>query len=268
MMLCIIDRLGLGYSSETSASFRDRTPLQKGRSKLIKMVHDVCTYCRNMIPTAELRHIMSDEFVSVLIDQKTRWSSIKNMVERFLRILVHLQAMSIEDGTLAELMPNAHDITLLRDISTKLNDMDGYCLMLQSRSINIADARSLFDSLINKYGAEFKDYLGDEANIILNPCFDNALKNLCLGDVLTVEDKVQLAKFKVPEVIIIDDDDNEEVDITDMPDYLRVLEESRKRQRCSINEEYDVDYVKNINPTSCDVERFWSSSSNTMQDIR
>ena len=50
---------------------------------------------------------MDDEFLTVLIDQETRWLSMNNMIQRFLTISPQLYEMALRDKNikLGELLP-------------------------------------------------------------------------------------------------------------------------------------------------------------------
>lgn len=45
---------------------------------------------RSMIHTAHLHEVMEDDYLAALTDQKTRWTSIMNMLRRIVKLRVHI----------------------------------------------------------------------------------------------------------------------------------------------------------------------------------
>ena len=186
----------------------------------------------------------------------TRWSGNYRMVKRFGQfrdaIYAYLNDADEAGGfqtAVAELMPTAGELLLMKELELALHEFQTVSLELQKNDgeVSLLDVRVLFDSLIASYGADFTHYLAPDAQIVNNPAFENAIVQFLRDeDGLSMEDRAQLKCFELTEADI--EEENAE------SGALAVMKRHRKRKRVSRN------YVKiELLPiTSNIVERFFS----------
>ncbi|DAZ94455.1 TPA: hypothetical protein N0F65_003491 [Lagenidium giganteum] len=115
----------------------------------------------------------------------TRWSSICEMLDRYVRIQdAILRVTAVEDC-----VPRGatqRRITKLRD---KLQELNSVCVKLQHVDCSLGDVRALFDACIIKYP------------IVHSPRFENAVVRLTTDATLSTSDKTQLEPFLVANVV-------------------------------------------------------------------
>jgi hypothetical protein len=178
----------LGMSpKEDSKAWHNRTPEQVERYRLVKVCHDVCVHLRTTLNIATLRDEMDGSFVIPLIDQDTRWLSIMNMVERFVRLypdLVKLHKFHV-------FLPNHSDVQALKELLVDLAVFKEVALRLQKDSTNIVLTRVLFDSLTKRYPSELSYYLNSHT------VFENALFKVLINDNLSPLEMQAMEPFEV-----------------------------------------------------------------------
>jgi hypothetical protein len=143
------------------------------RLRLIEKVRFICVKLRTMLNTAHLRELTLDDFVQPLIDQETRWSSIFNMLQRFVRLRDTIILM--QNRELDLLMPNEAEYRDILSLNIDMSEVNQFTVKLQQSDITISVARKFFDHLIEKYGDDFNHHLSSEADLILDTNFDNGL---------------------------------------------------------------------------------------------
>ena len=212
---------------------------------------------------------MDDNFKSILIDQKTRWVSIANMVIRFTELYDPICVLAETDEELALLLPSHSDMNKIRALSIELKNIRSFTVGMQKSSINMLIARKAFSSLEEKYGENFSKYLSEDARIVLNPDFDNGLVKTLKGEELsmTENDRIAVEIFRLP---TDKDDVGNENAVLDLSEF-EIIERNAKRM-CQRLEKgssiYDINHIKNIQPTSCDLERLFSKAKNIFTSVR
>eukprot|EP00644_Phytophthora_capsici_P010693 jgi/Phyca11/104102/e_gw1.9.810.1 len=100
----------------------------------------------------------------------TRWSSTFKMVRRFLQIkhaVKHVEAVE-------EFVSRARDCRKLEKLDQDLHALDSICVTLQSNKTTLADVRTLFDGVVERYPA-MSNYLSKDATIVHSPTFEAAV---------------------------------------------------------------------------------------------
>eukprot|EP01038_Epipyxis_sp_PR26KG_P007280 gene7280-9922_t len=255
--------LGIHIADKSSPAYASRSEDQKDRERLVSIVHDVCVAARNVLSSARQREVMGDDFVSIILDQETRWTSVFSMIKRFVRIEGDLWAS--RDRTVTSKMPDNRDLAKIKELLKLLESLNKYMVKIQERDINLADARGLFDSVLTAFPS-MQNYLGDDAALIVDENFDNGVVKVLNGNQtsLTIAETEAIKRFKivVPHPNNINAAaDQADVDDGDLLNPNKVLEESRKRQKLGRNssEVYDIDAMSLIPATSCGAERLFSS---------
>lgn len=103
-----------------------------------------------------------------------------------------------------ELVLSAHDIRRLAALKKTLNDFQSVMGRLQRSDLTIAQARRLFDGLIEKYPV-LGGHIGPDADIIHSSAFENGLVNLMNGGVLTLEETEAVRSLLLPVSLAISD---------------------------------------------------------------
>jgi len=274
--LAIKNWLGMLYSSTTSAAYRNRTPDQVDRERLVIIIHNICIKVRSMLNIAGIREIsalQNEKFVTVLIDQETRWSSIYYMVKRFRQLYDRIKVLSdkLTDTSLSNLLPSPADWRKINDphkLGDQLNTLNKVTKAVQSQGLTLDGVRGLFDLLIAKpaFGEYFKVHLSSDSSLIVDNNFDNAvIKILSKKESNLSVDEINAVKnFEITNTVVnIDIDDNE----NDIDEVDIVLNKAKKVRTESLSL-YNIELLKNIPPTSVNVERLFSKAKLVMNDIR
>lgn len=192
----------------------------------------------------------------------TRWSGNYRMVKRFWQFrdaiddfLNDADEAGILQTAVAELMPTAGELLLMKELDLALHEFQTVSLELQKSDgeVSLLDVRVLFDSLIASYGADFTHYLAPDAQIVNNPAFENAIVQFLRDeDGLSMEDRAQLKCFELTEADI--EEENAEDEEGAGTGALVVMKRHRKRKR--VGRKYVQ--IELLPITSNIVERFFS----------
>jgi ABC-type sugar transport system substrate-binding protein len=97
----------------------------------------------------------------------------------------------LDDGAAAleleESLLSAHDARRLAALKRSLNDFQSVMVKLQFHDITLAQARKLFDALIQKYPS-MGGHIGVDADIVHSTEFERALIKLSNGEGLNAEE--------------------------------------------------------------------------------
>jgi hypothetical protein len=195
----------------------------------------------------------------------TRWSSVFEMVQRFIKIEPLISAARERPKELNPLMLSPLEMDNVQILFKHLNNFHSVILYLQRRNCTMADVRIIFDSLIDEYSS-LRKYLDKNADIVENPNFENALVKLQNddSDILTLAERdcVDFLKlpsitpryeerFLIPELAL-------KSEAQESPDFVsRVMSKKVKR-----TDEYQD--CRFIPPTSAEVERLFSKAKNIL----
>jgi len=183
----------------------------------------------------------------------TRWSSTFMMLDRFFKILPGLE--DIVD--VACLLPERNELAALKELHTHLTELDTITKKLQLESITIADARDLFDGVLERYPD--MRHLDPDNHLVRYPDFDNAVAKV-LGQResdLTDDEALSIVGFLKPAVAATPSA-TKPMSLAD-----RIL--TAKRQRTTMSKYIDISFIP---PTSNVVERLFSSAKHILTDTR
>ncbi len=259
--LAIKNWLGLGYYKVDSPAHQNRTDEQVRREYLLDKVRAVTVDLRTMLNTAHLRELMRENFVQPILNQETRWTSIHSMVKRFIRLEPTIWEM--KNLTILNKMPDSEGMNEIRELGNQLEWLNEFMIAFQTRDLNLANARDLYDAILRKF-PDMNFYLSDDASIILDNDFDNGLIKVLRDEerTLTEREKRAIEHFELD----LTEEDRNDVDI-EILSATEVLELSRKKQKL-VKTKYDVATIQAIPATSCDAERLFSKCGLVMSKLR
>ncbi|POM64907.1 Hypothetical protein PHPALM_19499, partial [Phytophthora palmivora] len=128
-----------------------------------------------------------------VIRQDTRWSSAFLMVNRYFRLLEHI------DGTVdavVDVLPAPASNKRLRALLNDLKKIESVSKALQADNVSFLDVRVWFDGLI-AIKPHYATYLGPRANIVHSPDFESGCVRVLEGKAsrLTLGEKSALRPF-------------------------------------------------------------------------
>jgi len=145
-----------------------------------------------------------------------------------------------------------------------LDDLQSVTEKLQSDIIDLADARALFDAVLEKFPV-MTQYLAPAADIVNNPNFENAIVKVLNDDIWSMnrtEEKVVecflKSKIQVEEKVTLKEEKDTFAD--------EVLERKRRRMTYSCAPSYES--LKFIPPTTNCIERVFSKAKYIMTPHR
>jgi hypothetical protein len=148
-----------------------------------------------------------------VLPNETRWSGNYDMLKRFEDIKEALNAYlgdadEAKDKktrniqlTIQDAMPDEKMQAEITSLYAELQKFQQVSLTLQQEDGNVSllGVQTLFDVLIKHFGDDMKYYLSQDASIINNPQFENAIINYLDGArLLTTEDEKQLVRLEHP----------------------------------------------------------------------
>ncbi|KAE9312038.1 hypothetical protein PR003_g19865 [Phytophthora rubi] len=134
-----------------------------------------------------------------------RWSSTREMVERYLRIRGDIRKVEVVEDLVLSASVHRKLAALVED----LRDFDSVFKKLQGEATTMADTRLLFSSLLERY-PEMDSHLDPVSSIIHPLTFENAVVKVANGVSLTSVDAKSVTRF-----------------VTNLP----VVDEKRKKSR-------------------------------------
>ena len=93
--------------------------------------------------------LASDEIKGVI--DNTRWTSIYDMLIRYIRLVPSLQ--EIEEENIIQKMPTQIEIMATKTMLVNLEQINAIMKYLQRENINLANARGCFDALLKTFPA-------------------------------------------------------------------------------------------------------------------
>lgn len=238
----------------------------------IENVRKVMIHLRNSIPAAYLREVQEDEgqpLLKALKDNDTRWSSIFNMLQRFVK-LQNIASKMTDDDQLMELL-DAVDVETVKLVLRRLEPLNDYMIRIQDPSRNLDYAVSMFNQIHRDFRHlhnSFNHYIEQDA-LTYNPDFDRVVVKLLSGeDNLTETEREAVSGFLTPagEAVYVPEEVPENLSEAALFDWN--FEQSRKRRKLQDKDRYDIALLNCIAPTSCDCERLFSQCKLTNTDIR
>lgn len=259
--------IGLNFKDDDTAKAKC-TVEQLARREILQLLSTLMSKLKSIKGKARLREYT--DYVALKANE-TRWNGNYRMTTRYIQFKDVLELLAQEESEVgrcvAALLPSPIQVLNIIRLQKDLAKFNAVSLLLQKRdgSINLSDVRALFDKLIRDFGADFKQYLAKDAEIVCSPQFEDAIVKAIEGlEPLTDAEQGLLLGFKLASVVDLSQD-VEEVDGNIVGNYgVEALVRSRKRLRLST--EY-LDF-KLVPITSNIVERFFSQVKLNMTPLR
>eukprot|EP01035_Chromulina_nebulosa_P017778 gene17778-23382_t len=114
---------------------------------VIEKIRAIVIKLRTTLRVAKLRELLNDDFAMPLSDQQTRWSSIHDMVCRYIVLKDSIEELN--DPEINQLLPNNAEFRNIQRLGKRLEYLNEFTKTLQSKDINMNEARTLFDELLS-----------------------------------------------------------------------------------------------------------------------
>ena len=226
----------------------------KPHEKLLAKVQNLMQQLKRLGPGGELRKFTE---LRPVTRNLPRWSSAFAMLDRFLTLLPVLDDMD----TVVDYMPTRAQITALKCLHEHLARLESVTKKLQLDGLDLADARALFDGVLEKY-PEMRHLDTDNA-LVRYPDFDPAITkvlNECEDD-LTESEAASISCFM--KFVNIEDSDEDDLMAKSFADGILA---SKRRKTTKGNSKYIP--LGFVGPTSNVVERLFSSANFILADCR
>ena len=92
----------------------------------------------------------------LILKNETRWSSTFELIQSYFELKEYIDVYDEDDQ---DFIPSAAEDTRIRALSNTLKDFESVSKHLQKDTVQISDARALFDSLLEQF-PELQHYLG------------------------------------------------------------------------------------------------------------
>ena len=202
--------------------------------------------------------------LSAITRNDTRWSSVYNMVSRFLTILPNIRELSHRDMSslnIINLLPSPSEEQKIQPLATMLEDFESAVKLLQRESTTLLCVRDVFDTCIEDYPITVK-YLADDARIVQNPIFEQGIIALQKKGTPTTSDVItSLQCFVRPEATL--------TEAQPVGERISLAEKALKRRKVVTSDWWksymDVTFIP---PTSNVCERFFSQAKLVYTDLR
>lgn len=253
--ISLVNKIGCGFIGCASHRFNlAMKDMIKDDTILIEKVQAVMQKLRWPIPAAKLRR---HTLLCAKCANVTRWSSTADMLVRYKEIRPVLKDVEVDD--LDSLLPTARENKRIDELCVKFEELNSVTKALQNESLTCADARSIFDEVIEQYPST-EGRLSSSADIVATEDFENAVVKIMNdeGNTLTASEKVAAVPLlkdvlEVPET----NDANESL-------AQRALK--RRKQVVRTADKYlDLHFLC---PTSNICERFFSKAGHALTDRR
>jgi len=146
--------------------------------KILDKVHQLMKQLRHVKNRAKLRKLECP-FQPVLCND-TIWSSTFDMIHCYLRIRSYIE--QIDDDVLLDYLPSLSQYKSLEQLMIQLKEFESVTKALQCDELDIAEARALFDGIIEKYPST-KKYLSSDSKIIHSPNFENGIVKILNSEI-------------------------------------------------------------------------------------
>ena len=203
---------------------------------------------------------------------KTRWSSLYQMIRKWLKIKDKVAAVEEWPDEVLDLIPDATENRKLAEYMQKLKHFESVSKKLQGsgeKRMTVFGAREILDQLIRDHGEEFPlTAVKKDAAIIQNKYFENAIYKIQAGleGSMDQREKNSVKIFLKPLVDNIEvGDEHEPAEEEDYADRALRVAEQQKRRRVSASKYRPTDHVS---PTTNIVERANSQAKLIITDRR
>ena len=171
------------YSHRYNLAMKD---IISSYSFVIDKVHELMKKLKYQIPAAKLRSLTH---LTAQTANETRWSSTYHMIRRYDEIRDHLPALNLPE--INELLLDEDDELMVATLLKKLRGLDSGTKQLQSENVTIAEARGLFDAVMEKHPST-SSRLRPDADIVSDTAFESAIIKIQGGN----ENKLRVSEKK------------------------------------------------------------------------
>jgi hypothetical protein len=208
------------------------------------------------------------DFVA-LKPHEVRWNGAYRMFNRYVEFYESLIQISMENSEIGKAvagsLPTHLEHREILEVSKDLNRLHSVSLLLQKENgnVNLAEARDIFDHVINDFGQSFEYYMAENAKIIPSPSFEISLVKAIRNEKLSRTDEENLRSLELQSNRIVA---SEAGDFSEpLDDYaLNILNTSRKKRKV-ISKYMNL---TSIPVTSNIVERFFSQAKLNLTTLR
>lgn len=225
-------------------------------SNLISTVRKLMQKLSTPIPAAKLR---AHTDLSAASDCVTRWSSTAKMLKRCIELRDFL--CKLDDDDLEKLIPTVSQYRKIEKLSEKFSDLDSVTTVLQKESISLADARSLFETVLEEY-PNMADRLSSTAKIIHDPTFESAICKILNKEF----DRMSESERNSVRHLLLEENVSHNEEHEDFS-TLSLGERGLKKRKLLGNSSKYMD-VRFIRPTSNISERLFSTAGYALSDRR
>ncbi len=143
---------------------------------IIDKVLQVMVRLHDLLLSAKLRRLTH---LRPVLSTETRWSSVYEMLRRYIRIREHLSSLDSEE--IDDIALTNHDNRRVDTLMKQLEPLESVTKALQDDTTTVSDARALFDAVTEKFPGT-ANRLSSFADIIHNLVFDNTILKLQRGN--------------------------------------------------------------------------------------
>lgn len=196
-----------------------------------------------------------------------KWSSEFEMLRVYLREDVHPFLPTIRDREFNALMLTAVELQDCNTVYELMIEFHEVSMLLQSRDATLDDAKTWFQILHRKYADHLVNAeasrLRATSAIVHNQEFENAICKVSAGkeSELTVAEALSIAKFSREEVIVLEDEDDLQLSITELSRKAKARKSISKGESKYI----PLDWIP---ATTCDAERLFSLCKHIFSEFR
>ena len=221
--------------------------------RIIKKVNDVLKKLQLPAMAAKLR--VSTPLAPKIICE-TRWSSVCEVLERYMKIEKFLDDEEFEE--LEEILLSPREVKKIEKLSLQLSDINTVTKELQDEHTTLSSVRALFDVSMEDYNLS-SDYLSPSAKIILHKDYESGI--------------VKIQESRVNEMSESEKEATKELlkktsEIRVPNENLSLAQRAFKKRRISESSESKYIDVRHILPTSNVCERTFSIAKNVLGERR
>ena len=193
-----------------------------------------------------------------IVNNTTRWLSVMQMIERYMKIKDHLQHIP---AMISFMLCPAEDARL-KELGELLEPLKSVTLALQRSDMDMASARLLLDEIIKKVSIDGrKKYIHVNSSIVKNKDFENGVVKILNSDEnLTLQENLAVKKLRLHVQEVEEMGKENEVPLDFAMEILR-------KRRCERRSDKYLD-CRFLVPTSNLMERLFSRAGYAYDDLR
>ena len=222
---------------------------------LITKVHAIMVKLRGLLLSAKLQKLTQ---LGAKLNNRTRWSSSIEMLQRYTKIRQHLSAL--EDDVIDAMCLTNSENRRIDVLLKKLDPLESVTKSLQHEGRTVSEVRILFDAVIENYSGT-ATRLFSSAEIVHSPEFESAVVKLQQGNTLALsrEEEISITRLLI-------ENSNENITECDGLSFAQRVLKRRKMSSNAMSKKYlDTRFLV---PTSNVCERLFSQVGYVLTDRR